>query len=187
VHRLDVDTSGVVLFATEEASWRRLRAAFREGRVEKVYRALVRGHPGSGSLELSLVTARHRPARVRVLEGEEARRARGARRARQSFRTLEVFPDAALVEVRPETGFLHQIRATLAHQGSPVLGDRAYGPPGGDRSGALRQMLHAASLAFEEIRAESPDPADFAALLARLRAETTSAPPAEPRATQRPF
>jgi len=171
VHRLDVDTSGALLFATEEDCWRRLRAAFRERRVAKVYRALVRGRPGAGSLELALVTARHRPARVRVLEGEEARRARGARLARQSWCTLETFAEAALVEVRPETGFLHQIRASLAHLGAPVLGDRVYGPPGGDASGAPRQMLHAARVAFQEIRAESPDPADFAALLSRLRSE----------------
>ena len=170
VHRLDLETSGVVLFATEEASWQRLRAAFRERRVQKVYRALVRGQPGSGSLELALVTARHRPALVRVLGAAEAAGARGARRARQSWRTLESFADAALVEVRPETGFLHQIRAMLAHQGAPVLGDRRYGPAD-VASGAPRHMLHAASVAFEEIRAESPDAPDFAALLARLRSE----------------
>src|SRR5690606_17413297 len=68
VHRLDVDTSGVVLFATEAAAWARLREAFRSHRVEKVYRALVVGRlEGEGALELDLAVARHRPARVRVV------------------------------------------------------------------------------------------------------------------------
>jgi 23S rRNA pseudouridine1911/1915/1917 synthase len=73
-----------------------------------------------------------------------------------------------LLEVRPLTGFLHQIRATLAHLGFPVAGDRSYGPAS-DPTGAARQMLHAARVAFEEIEAESPDAADFAALCAGLR------------------
>ena len=110
--------------------------------------------------------ARHRPARVRV--AAEGERARGARVGQLSYRPLEVFAGSTLLEVRPRTGFLHQIRATLAHLGFPVAGDRSYGPPA-DSTGAARQMLHAARVAFEEIEAESPDPADFAALCAKLR------------------
>jgi 23S rRNA pseudouridine1911/1915/1917 synthase len=169
VHRLDVETSGALLFATEPRSWGRLRAAFREHRVEKVYRAVVVGrleHPGH--VELGLVTARHRPARVRVVaEGE---RARSLRVGVTSWRPLEVWEVATLVEVRPKTGFLHQIRATFAHLGFPIVGDRIYATAG-DASGAPRQMLHAARLEFEEVAAASPDPADFAALCARLRGE----------------
>lgn len=167
VHRLDVDTSGVLLLATEAQSWDRLRRAFAEQRVEKVYRALVLGRVQHGeSVELPLVVARHRPARVRV--AAESERARGARISRLSYRPLEVFESVTLLEVRPRTGFLHQIRATLAHLGFPVAGDRSYGPAS-DTTGAARQMLHAARVAFEEIEAESPDAADFAALCAGLR------------------
>jgi 23S rRNA pseudouridine1911/1915/1917 synthase len=168
VHRLDVDTSGVLLVATRAQAWERLRRAFAEHRVEKVYRAIVLGRVlGAGHAELPLVTARHRPARVRVAEPTE--RARGARLAVTAWRPLEVFDAATLLEVRPRTGFLHQIRVTLAHLGFPVAGDRSYGPAE-DATGAPRHMLHAARVAFEEISAESPDAPDFAELLARLRA-----------------
>jgi 23S rRNA pseudouridine1911/1915/1917 synthase len=102
---------------------------------------------------------------VRVAaEGELSR---GARIGQLSYRPLQVYPGATLLEVRPRTGFLHQIRATLAHLGFPVAGDRSYGPPD-DATGAARQMLHAARIRFEEIEAESPDAADFAALCAQL-------------------
>jgi 23S rRNA pseudouridine1911/1915/1917 synthase len=169
VHRLDVDTSGVLLFATGEETWRRLRQAFAEHRVGKVYRAVVLGRlDQDGRAELGLVTARHRPARVRVVgEGEHAR---GAKVGRLGWRCLEVLESATLVEVCLETGFLHQIRATFAHLGHPVAGDRSYGAEA-DPTGAPRQMLHAARLSFGEIAAESPDPADFAELCARLRTE----------------
>jgi 23S rRNA pseudouridine1911/1915/1917 synthase len=169
VHRLDVDTSGVLLFATREETWRRLRQAFASHRVGKVYRAVVLGRlDRDGRAELGLVTARHRPARVRVVgEGEHAR---GAKVGRLGWRCLEVLESATLVEVCLETGFLHQIRATFAHLGHPVAGDRSYGAEA-DPTGAPRQMLHAARLSFGEIAAESPDPADFAELCARLRTE----------------
>jgi 23S rRNA pseudouridine1911/1915/1917 synthase len=169
VHRLDVDTSGVVLFATEEESWRRLRDAFRSGKVEKRYRAVVLGRmSGEGRLELDLLVARHRPARVRPpATPAEARR---ARRVVLVWRVLEALRGATLLEVLPETGFLHQIRAGLAHLGHPVAGDRLYGPgEAEDPSGAARHLLHASSLAWETVRAASPDPADFAAVLASLR------------------
>ncbi|MDH3519562.1 MAG: RluA family pseudouridine synthase [Myxococcales bacterium] len=169
VHRLDVETSGVLLMATREEVWQRLREAFRSHRVEKVYRAIVSGRVEDvGRLTLPLVTARHRPARVRVLGLEEGRRARGARDAILSWRVLERFAHAALVEVRPVTGFLHQIRAIFAHLGAPLIGDRTYGSAR-DVRGAARHMLHASQIATEEIRAESADPADFSALLDQLR------------------
>jgi 23S rRNA pseudouridine1911/1915/1917 synthase len=168
VHRLDVDTSGVVLVARQQETWLRLREAFTKARITKVYRALVLGLvEEDGALELPLLTARHRPARVRVArEGEEA--GRGVRVAKLSFRVLERFADATLVEVRPKTGFLHQIRAVFAWLGHPLAGDRAYGPAS-DPTGAARHMLHASELAFEEIRARSDDAPDFAELLASLR------------------
>ena len=82
--------------------------------------------------------------------------------------TLTLVAGATLVEVRPSTGFLHQIRAIFAAEGHPVAGDRAYGPPS-DATGAAHHMLHASRVAFEEIAANAEDPPDFAALLERLR------------------
>jgi 23S rRNA pseudouridine1911/1915/1917 synthase len=170
VHRLDVDTSGVVLFATSQERWLELRECFALHRVEKRYRAVVLGHvAAAGEVSLGLVTARHRPARVRVVDPHE--RARGVRAAQLAWRRLEAFGPpgggASLVEVRPRTGHLHQIRVTLAHLGHPVAGDRVYGRAD-DPTRAARQMLHAAGVRAGPVAAESPDPADFAALCADL-------------------
>jgi 23S rRNA pseudouridine1911/1915/1917 synthase len=167
VHRLDVGTSGVVLFATEQATWERLREAFRSGRVEKTYRALVVGRmEGEGAVALDLAVARHRPARVRVVGAGAAPTPAGARRTSLRWRALAPGRDASLLEVHPRTGFLHQIRVSLAHLGHPVCGDPTYGRPD-DPSGAPRQMLHAARLRFEEVEAASPDPPDLADAIVR--------------------
>ncbi|HTF34643.1 MAG TPA: pseudouridine synthase [Myxococcota bacterium] len=177
VHRLDVDTSGAVLFATEEAVFRRLRAAFASHRVQKRYRAIVLGElAGAGDFECGLVVARHRPARVRVVEAERAAVDRGVRRAKLAWRALEALGGATLVEVRLETGFLHQIRATFAHAGYPVAGDVVYGPRE-ERTRIPRQMLHASLLSVDEISAASPDPADFVALLEALRSAPRTTEP----------
>lgn len=171
VHRLDVDTSGVLLLATQDAAWRRLRRAFRRHRVAKRYRAIALGDlEESGRVELDLRVARHRPARVAVAEPGRARAPGSVRQTRLAWRVLERLRGGCLVEVDLETGFLHQVRVSLAHLGAPLAGDRVYGPaPEADPSGAARHMLHAASLEWEEVRAESPDPPDFAAVLERLR------------------
>lgn len=177
VHRLDVDTSGVLLLATTSLLWGRLRGAFREHRVEKVYRAIVWGEFGEErEMEVGLAVAQHRPARVRVVAEQsgqlEARS--GVWRVQQRVRPLEVLRGATLVEVRPRTGFLHQIRATLADVGHPVVGDATYGGEVGSGRGfdgmiAERHMLHAAAASLGAICGESPDPSDFAAVLAGLR------------------
>jgi 23S rRNA pseudouridine1911/1915/1917 synthase len=169
VHRLDVDTSGVLLFATREDTWKTLRTAFREHRVTKIYRAVVVGRlEGDGAIELGFATARHRPAKVRVVVGAELSRSRGVRLGSLRWRCLERFDRAALVEVLPRTGHLHQIRATFAHLGCPIAGDPLYGAPG-DPTGAPRQMLHAARVLCGEVDASSPDPADFRGVCERLR------------------
>ncbi len=175
VHRLDIETSGVVLFASEHSVWQRLRAAFSQHRVDKLYRALVLGvfEPPGGELELELplIVARHKPARVRVAAVGELAGGR-ARLVSQLVRPIECFGPASLVEVRPRTGFLHQIRVTLAHLGHPVLGDRHYGAGGIELSrscSAERHQLHAARVGFEDIVAEAPDAEDFAACIRHLR------------------
>ncbi len=157
VHRLDVHTSGVLLFATREPAWQRLRSAFRRHRVAKEYHALVVGRlEGEGELELRLAVTRHRPARVRVVDAKETGRGRATR---LRWRALSPGEAASLVEVRPETGFLHQIRASLAHLGHPVLGDLAYGAP--PHPLAPRQLLHARSLRWREVAATCEPPGDF--------------------------
>ncbi len=173
LHRLDTDTSGVLLFGTEAAQWERLREAFRNHQVEKTYRAIVTGRyegpeEAEEQMDIELAVARHRPAKVRVVDGTWSRVSR-AYTVRQQVRVLEQLRGATLVEVRIETGFLHQIRVTLAHAGHPVVGDALYGDEPALALGAARQMLHAAHIRFEEIQAESPDPEDFTARLERLR------------------
>ncbi|MDP6979538.1 MAG: RluA family pseudouridine synthase [Myxococcota bacterium] len=170
VHRLDVDTSGVLLVATEQPSWDRLRDAFRSHRVEKVYRAIVAGTLAEAlEQEVGLVVAQHKPARVKVVPApprDGSVPARGVRLAVQRIRPLEALAGATLVEIQPRTGFLHQIRATLAELGHPVLGDAVYGDVAG---AAPRHMLHAAQVRFDEIDASSPDPDDFSRVLSGLR------------------
>ncbi len=165
VHRLDTDTSGALLLATSQEKWLELRAAFTERRVKKTYRALLEGClEGKGRESMTLVVARHRPAKVRVVLDDEA--TSSARVCTLGWTALETFSNATLVEVGLETGFLHQIRAMFAHKGHPVLGDEVYGAA---VPSVPRQMLHAARLTVGTIKAHSPDPADFAAVLARLR------------------
>ena len=163
VHRLDVDTSGALLFATEQGRWEQLRGGFRAHRVEKVYRALVHGElRGGDELALHLTVAQHRPARVRVVAAGDPR----SRHTRMRWRALAQLTGATLVEARPATGFLHQIRASLAHLGHPVLGDAAYGAPPSPH--AARHLLHAAFVGYRDVEAQSPDAPDFAAALAAL-------------------
>jgi 23S rRNA pseudouridine1911/1915/1917 synthase len=156
VHRLDVQTSGALLFATREDRWGKLREAFRRHQVRKRYRAIVAGElVGEEDLVLHLSVTQHRPARVRVRPAG----APGSRMTALHWRAVGSGGGATLVEVEPVTGFLHQIRVALAHLGHPVLGDALYGIAGAPN--APRQMLHAAAIGYREIDVRSPDPPDF--------------------------
>jgi 23S rRNA-/tRNA-specific pseudouridylate synthase len=127
---------------------------------------VVLGSPAAhGNEKPWLRVARHRPSRVVVTDPG----APGARGTTLSWRRLESFRGGALLEVRPTTGFLHQIRATLAHLGHPVAGDEAYRGAVADPTGASRPLLHAERLLLDEVDAHSPDPPDFDEALARLR------------------
>ena len=185
VHRLDVETSGVMLFATTPARWRQLRDAFRRHRVRKLYRALVHGAlAGEGELALQLAMARSRPARVRVVTAGARDHGRRTRLARTSWRAVAALRGATLVEVQPRGGFLHQIRVSLAHIGHPIIGDTRYGGTGdgddvraggdGDGDGtrvevaASRALLHAAHIAYDDIEAHAPDAKDFADALKKF-------------------
>ncbi len=160
VHRLDVDTSGVLLFTTNPERWHQLRTAFRRHRVEKTYRALVHGRlEGEGDLALHLAVGQHRPARVRVVAEGSPEFAKRTRHTRLAWRALRHGPDATLVEVKPRTGFLHQIRVSLAHLGHPIIGDTAYGAP--ESEGIERHLLHAARVGYADVRAAAADATDF--------------------------
>ena len=181
VHRLDVDTTGALIFATTERTWNRLRGAFSEHRVDKRYLALVAGRIDSPlRVDVQLEVKRHSPAHVEVVES-------GGHSCRQWVTPKRVFANATLVEIDLETGFLHQIRATLAHLGHPVMGDAEYAEGGPDSSLGVpsfldpsvapsRPLLHSSRLAVDEIVVTVDLPADFEAVLEALEEEERSGP-----------
>lgn len=162
VHRLDVDTSGVVLFALTDERWHALRSAFAEHRVRKVYHALVadqagdQGLPDNGEQRMHLAVTRHRPARVRVVDENHP----GARRCSLAWKVIARGDRTSLVEIDLHTGFLHQVRVMFAAMGHPLLGDAVYAPSE-VAARAPRHMLHAASIAVDDLHAEAPKPGDF--------------------------
>jgi 23S rRNA pseudouridine1911/1915/1917 synthase len=161
VHRLDTETSGALAVALTETAWQRLREDFTEHRTEKIYHAIVQGRcPPSGDDQMQLVVSQHHPAKVAVLP-EPMRQSRSCA---LSYQTLKMLKGATLIEVRLETGFLHQIRVMMAHLGHPVVGDGHYGAS----LQARRTMLHAARLTVDGVTAVSPIPSDFEATLAQL-------------------
>lgn len=137
VHRLDRETSGLLVFAKSEAAKRALQAQFEARSVERVYRALVEGRPprDQGTLESRL--AEDRMLRVRSAE-------RG-RVAITHYRVLATRREGSLLELHLGTGRRHQIRVQLAESGWPIVGDVTHGGP---RSGAGRLCLHATRLGF---------------------------------------
>jgi 23S rRNA pseudouridine1911/1915/1917 synthase len=175
VHRLDRDTSGLLVVAKEAAAHRRLQQLLRDRVIERRYRALVHGRPPSrrGTIEAPIGRDPLDPARMAV-DG------RAARAAVTHFTLDDSLGRHSLLDVKLDTGRTHQIRVHLAAIGHPVVGDPLYGR-GGAELGLDRQFLHAAELAFphpvtdEPLRFASPLPADLQAALER--AEMRAGPP----------
>jgi len=168
VHRLDRDTSGLLVVAKSEEAHRRLREALAARRIVREYLALVEGRPPSRTGMIDAPLGRDR--RVRTRRSVDSDR---PREARTHFETEEALPSSTLLRVRLETGRTHQIRAHLQAIGHPVCGDREYG--GVARYGLTRQFLHAARLELDQplrggrLDVRSPLPADLAAALALAR------------------
>jgi 23S rRNA pseudouridine1911/1915/1917 synthase len=168
VHRLDRDTSGLLVVARTPQAHKALSAMIADRLITRQYTTLVEGCPAShtGTIDAPLGRDHRAPERVVV----------GGRRPRPAvthFEVIERLPREALLEVRLETGRTHQIRAHLQAIGNPIVGDPQYGS--GQRYGLERQFLHSALLAFdhpltdEALEFRSPLPADLAAALALAR------------------
>ena len=174
VHRLDRDTSGLLVVARTPRAHDTLVQMMAEHEVERRYVALVWGHPDAprGVIDAPIGRSVRRRTRMAVREG--------GRSARTAYSVVESFdePSVALLECTLETGRTHQIRVHLQAIGHPVVGDPTYG---GARQGVEpgRPFLHAAELAFahpvtgERIVVTEPIPADLAAVLADLRTRPT--------------
>jgi 23S rRNA pseudouridine1911/1915/1917 synthase len=166
VHRLDRDTSGLMLVARNEAAHRALAAAVKQREVVREYTALVEGHLGSRTGTIDAPLGRHRRQRTR-----RAVKGAGSREARTHFEVIETLPSDTLLLARLETGRTHQIRVHFAAIGHPVAGDPEYGT--GGRHGLTRQFLHASRLSFthptsgEKLTFTSELPEDLRAALER--------------------
>jgi 23S rRNA pseudouridine1911/1915/1917 synthase len=172
VHRLDKDTSGLILLAKNDATHRWLQDQFRSRRIQKTYLTMVDGRPPtpSGRIEAPIGRDPRNRKKMAIVSSDKGRE------AASEYRTLESFPAHTLLEVHPVTGRTHQIRLHLAFIGCPVAGDRLYGR----KHPSLpleRQFLHAARLIVQlrgEDQArtfEAPLPDDLQTVLNQLREE----------------
>ncbi len=166
VQRLDVGTSGLMVVAKSEPAYTVLKRAFRDREVDKVYHALVQGHPDpfTGTIEAPIGRHRNHAWKMAIVEG--------GRHSVTHYDTLEAFRSATLLEIHLETGRTHQIRVHLAALHHPCVGDPLYGadPVMAARLGLDRQWLHAVELSFvhpngEQVSFSSPYPPDLAAAL----------------------
>ena len=174
VHRLDANTTGLMVVAKSESAYSALKRAFRERTVEKRYHALVQGHPDPLRGTIDAPIGRHPSG-----DGRFAVVAEG-RPSVTHYDTIEAFRGASLVDVGLETGRTHQIRVHMAAIRHPCAGDLLYGadPVLAERLGLHRQWLHAVSLAFDHpadgrwVEFRSDYPPDLAHALDILRAES---------------
>ncbi|EHN10459.1 Ribosomal large subunit pseudouridine synthase D [Patulibacter medicamentivorans] len=172
VHRLDRETSGLLLIARDDATHRALQEAIRERSVTREYLALVDGRPDARSGTIDAPIGRDRHQRTRHSLDTDS-----PRRAVTHFTIEELLPRTSLLRVTLETGRTHQIRVHLKAIGLPVVGDPEYGRPHGEGQalGLERQFLHADRLTFdhpttgERLQVESPLPDDLAQALGRAR------------------
>jgi len=187
LHRIDRDTSGLLLFSRMGAANRVLAEQFRTHSIEREYLALVRGDVKEEIGTIVSRLARAAPQGPRVALRADAR----GRRAVTHYRVRERFGSATLLSVTLETGRTHQIRIHLGDLGHPVVGDRIYGRPSRFPRLALldafpRQALHAGRLGFthpltgRRMSFEAPPPRDFAELLATLRSRSEGSAPVTP-------
>jgi 23S rRNA pseudouridine1911/1915/1917 synthase len=174
VHRLDVGTSGVMVVAKSERAYSSLKAAFKERTVDKVYHAVVQGHPDPSRGTVDAPIGRHPKDDWRwavTAAGKDSI---------THYETLEAFRAASLLVVHLETGRTHQIRVHMSALKHPCVGDLTYGadPTLSARLGLERQWLHARELGFahpgsgEQVRYASPYPDDLEHALAVLRDES---------------
>jgi len=174
VHRLDANTSGLMVLAKSEPAYSALKQAFRDREVDKRYHALVQGHPDPlrGTVDAPLGRHPSGDGRFAVIAG--------GRPSVTHYDTIEAFRAASLVEIILETGRTHQIRVHMTAIRHPCAGDRLYGadPVLAARLGLTRQWLHAVRLGFahpadgRRVEFTSEYSADLAAALAVLSAES---------------
>jgi len=179
VHRLDKDTSGLLVVAKSDEAHRRLQEALRERRIRREYLALVDGRPGARAGTIDAAIGRDR--RDRTVHSTATDK---PREAVTHFEIEEELPRTTLLRVRLETGRTHQIRVHLAAIGHPVCGDRQYGGGAcGRRIDLKRQFLHSANLTFDHpidggsVACESKLPADLRATYAAAAREPASEGP----------
>ena len=183
VHRLDKDTSGLLVVAKTDRAYRSLVAQLRARAIVRVYLAVVQGTVRAEAGTIDAPVGRHPTHRTRMAI------VRAGRPAVTHYRVAERLSGATLLECRLETGSTHQIRVHLLHIGHPVLGDPVYGHA--RVPGMQRQALHAARLEFthprtgERVICDTPLPSDVAALLGRLRREAAIPPIPSGRARPR--
>lgn len=170
VHRLDKDTSGLLMVAATRSAQELLQAMLKARTVRKTYLALVYGHlrPDEGAIDAPVGRDPQQRTRRSV-------RVEGGRPARTEYRARDILSGCTLLEARPITGRMHQLRVHLAAIGHPVVGDRVYGPSRQEIV-APRQMLHAWRLALlhpitgAQLELVADPPADMRRVLDDLRA-----------------
>lgn len=171
VHRLDSETSGLIIVAKNDAAMRNLQAQFKARRVHKTYLALVEGQitPPRGKIEAPIGRDPKHRQRMAVVTGAHIK----SREAVTNYRTIANLGDYTLVEAEPQTGRTHQIRVHFAFMGFPVVGDSLYGTRKKNRLGLERQFLHAWKLALtlpdgRAVSFTAPLPVDLYTVLSQL-------------------